>query len=234
MNLKKFFLYTLIISVVVSALLGIGVLLFGEFGDIAARVLMTTFTITLASILGLACGAYFESGRGKVLPLAGIAFSIIGGILCILMIWWRDPYGENLGKTTLTAVMLATACALLSLISLARLDSRFRWSYYTLHIAVWILNAILLYILWFEPESSGDLVARIIGVLSIIIAALTIMTPVFHWLSHRSNAIGVEQAPGPEITVAAIDAEIAQLRARIEELERRKGSLSSGNRQLET
>ena len=52
MNLRKFFLYTLIISVVVSALLGIGVVLFGDFGYIEVRVLMTTFTITLTSILG--------------------------------------------------------------------------------------------------------------------------------------------------------------------------------------
>lgn len=226
MNLKKFFLYTLIISVVISALLGIGVLLFGEFDELAARVLLTTFTITVASILGLACGAYFESGRGKALPLAGIFFSIAGGVLCIVMIWWRDPYSENLGKTTLTAVMLATACALLSLISLARLDSRFRWSYYALHIAVWTLNAILLYILWFEPESSGDLVARIIGVLSIVIAALTIMTPVFHWLSRRSLANAVEQTPGQVTTIADIDAEIAQLRERIDELERKKAGLT--------
>lgn len=216
MNLKKVFLYTLIISVVISALLGIGVLLFGEFGDFSTRILMTTSSITLASILALACGVYLESKRGKIVPLAGIALSIAAAALCIFMIWQRGAFEEMaVGKIAVTASMLATACALISLISLARLDARFRWSYYVIHIAVWTLCAILLFILWFEPESSSDVVSRLIGVLWIIVAALTIMTPVFHWLSRKTVRV-----------VEDIDAEIAQLRTRIEELERRKAELS--------
>jgi hypothetical protein len=214
MSLRKFFLYTLIVSVVVSALIGIGVILFGEFGEFEARVLMTTSTITVTSILGLACGALFELGRARVLPVSGIVLSVVACVLCVVMIWWRDPYNQNLGKTTLTAVMLATACAHLSLISLAWLDARFKWSFYSLWATDWVLNAILLYILWFEPESSSDMIARVIGVLSIIIAALTIMTPVFHKLSKKP----IETADG-------IDAEIADLRAKIEELERRRAAL---------
>jgi hypothetical protein len=214
MNLRKFFLYTLIVSVVISALIGIGVLLFGDFGDVATRVLMTTFTITLCSILGLACGAYLETGRNRVMPVTGIAFSVLAALVFIFMIWRGEMYTDLIGKFAATFSMLATALAVLCLVSLARLDRRFQWSRYVLHGAVWILNAILLYILWFEPESSGDMVARIIGILSIIIAALTVMTPVFHWLSRKT----IE-------TAANIDAEIAGLRAKIEELERRRAEL---------
>ena len=213
MDLRKFFLYTLIISVVVSALLGIGVILFGKFGDFETRVLMTTSTITITSILGLACGARFELGRGRVLPLTGIGLSIIAAILCIVMIWVRGS-SEDLGKTTLSAAMLATVCAHLSLVSIAWLDARFKWSYYLLWIADWILNSILLYILWFSPDGNSDLVPRLIGVLSIVIAALTIMTPIFHKLSRK-----------PVETVEDIDAEIAVLRSRIEKLDRRKAEL---------
>jgi len=214
MNLRKFFLYTLIISVVVSAIIGIGVLLFGDFGDLAVRVLMTTFTITLCSILGLACGAYLETGRNRIMPSAGILFSVLAALVFMFMIWQRDMYTDLIGKFASTFSMLATALALLCLISLARLDRRFKWSLYVVHSCVWILNAILLFIIWFEPESSSDMVARVIGVLSILIASLTVMTPVFHWLSRKT----IE-------TATNIDSEIAQLRAKIEELERRRAEL---------
>jgi hypothetical protein len=215
MNLRKFFLYTLIISVVISALIGIGVLLFGDFGEVALRVLMTTFTITLGSILGLACGVYIEAGRGRMMPIAGIGFSILAAILCIILIWFSDIYSNTYGKFAVTFPMLATALALLCLVSLARLDGRFMWSRYVIHAAVWILNAILLYILWFEPESSSDMVARMIGILSIIVAALTIMTPVFHKLSRKV------------VATEALDIKIARLRAEIEELERQKEAIGT-------
>lgn len=212
MNLKKLFLYVFIASVAASALIGIGVLVLGSFGEIEARVLMTTFTITCTSILGLACGAYYESGKGRVMPTAGIAFAIITALFCVYMIWIGDGGVSIVWKSAGTAGMLAIALAHLSLISLASLDRRFVWARYTIHACVATLVTILLYILWFEPESSGDLVTRILGVLGIVIAALTVLTPVLHRLSRKDVA-------------EAIDAEIAMLRHRIEELEQRKAEL---------
>ena len=53
---KKAFLYALIGSVVLSALLGIGAILSGRFGWFEIRILLTTITISVASICGLACG----------------------------------------------------------------------------------------------------------------------------------------------------------------------------------
>lgn len=203
MNLKRLFLYTLIGSVAVSAILGIGVILLGSFGELEGRVLATTFTITLTSILGLACGAYYDSKNARILPTAGIAFSLIAAILCIYMIWAGDGGIEAVWKSSATAGMLATSCALVCLISLATLDKRFLWSRHLIYVCVSLLSAILLYILWFEPESSNDFVGRLIGVLSIIIAAMTVMTPVFHKLSNTVR------------TVEQIRLEIDELEARI-------------------
>ena len=214
MNLKKIFLYTLIISVAISAVLGIGVILFDSFGDFQSRVLMTTFTITLTSILGLACGAYYESKKARSLPVAGIALSLLAAALGIYLIWAGDRGGDAVWKSAATASLLATSLALLCLVSLATLDKRFAWSRHLIYVSVTLLSAILLYILWFEPEASGDFVPRLIAVLSIVIAALTVMTPVFHRLSQK------------ETGVAEIDAEINLLKERISELERRKATLT--------
>jgi hypothetical protein len=67
--------------------------------------------------------------------------------------------------------------------------------------------------MWAEPEGSGDLVWRTLGVLSILLAAVTVMTPVFHKLSSRDNA-------------ESIDLQIERLRDQITALEKQKAELS--------
>ena len=49
-------LRALIASVVLAALMGMVAILSGDFGELQARVLLTTLTIGVTSILGLACG----------------------------------------------------------------------------------------------------------------------------------------------------------------------------------
>ena len=217
MNLKRLFLYLLIASVAVSAAMGIGVLLIGEFGELSTRVLMTTMTVTVTSILGLACGAYYESGRGRYLPLAGIVFSIVAALMTFLIIWDVLDENKTFTKATVTMMMLAVSCSHLSLLSIARLDRRFAWSRIAAFVFVAVLNAILLFILWFEPESDGDVISRIIGGLSILIASITVMTPVFHKLSREANSSEVDK----------IETEIGELRARLDELEMRKAELTN-------
>lgn len=168
---------------------------------------MTTLTVTAASLLGLACGACLEAGRGRILPTIGIALSLVSALLVMFVIWDVFDDSEVFVKSVVTASVIAVSSSHLSLLSIARLDKRFAWSWFTAFACVWLLAAILLYILWFEPQSDSDLVSRIIGVLSILIAALTVITPVFHKLSNA------------ETDITAIDAEIAKLKARIEELE---------------
>lgn len=220
MNLRRLFLYLLIASVAVSAAMGIAVLVIGEFGELSTRVLMTTLTVTVTSILGLACGAYYESGRGRNLPLAGIFLSLVSALMVFLIIWNVLDDNSNFIKATLTVVMLAVSCSHLSLLSIARLDRRFAWSRIAAFVFVAVLDAILLYILWFEPTSDSDLVSRIIGVLSILIASITVITPVFHKLS----------AGG--IKISDIDSEIEELKLRIAKLETEKTKLA-GNQEQE-
>jgi len=218
---KIVFLYSLIASVAISALIAIGVLIFGDFGNFEVRVMMTTLTITAASILGLACGAYLESGRGRLMPITGIVLSIIAAVMTFLIIWNVYDRSEAFIKATATATLLAVCCAHLSLLSLARLDARFRWSRMAVHVFVWLLAAILLYLMWFEPEGSSDLVFRVIGILSILIATITVVTPVFHKLSSSGDSI------------AKIEKEIEQLRAKIAVLEKRKADLSTSAQELD-
>ena len=210
MNTRKIFLNTLIASVALSAVIGIVVILFGQFGEFEVRVLMTTLTVTATSILGLACVACYEAGRGRRLPLAGIVLSVVSALALFLIIWNVLDDNETYIKTTITLVIGAIVASHLSLLRLARLDGRYAWTYTFAVVCDVLLAAIVLYLMWFEPEGESDLVFRTMGVLSILIAAVTVVTPVFHRLS-----TGVDE-------VEKIDEEIAALKQRIEELEKRK------------
>src|SRR5436190_57996 len=178
MQPKRIFLYLLIGSVAISAVVAIGVLLFGDFGNFEVRVMMTTLTVTVTSILGLACGAYLESRRGRTMPVAGIALSIAAALMTFLIIWNFYDRSETFIKANGAVTLLALCCSHLSLLSLARLDKRFAWSQMLAFVAVWLLATILLYLIWFEPAGESDLIFRMIGILSIVIAAVTVMTPV--------------------------------------------------------
>ena len=214
MNLKKLFLYASIVSVAVSALIGIVVMIFGSFGEFETKVLLTTMTVTVTSILGLACGACLEAGKGRVIPMAGIAFAVLSAVLWMVMIWSTfKPENDIFVRSVMSATLIATACSLISLLALATLDKRFMWSRWLAHASVWSLTAIILVIIWAEIDPSDSWIARMMGVLSIIIAAVTVVTPVFHYLSSSEKDVG------------AIDAEIAALRSKIAELEAKKVSL---------
>ncbi|MBK9164049.1 MAG: hypothetical protein IPM21_09060 [Acidobacteria bacterium] len=210
MNTRKIFLNTLIASVALSAVLGIVVVIAGSFGEFELRVLMTTLTVTATSILGLACGACYEAGRGRKLPLAGIVLSVVSALALFLIIWNVLDDNETYIKTTMTLVIGAIVASHLSLLRLARLDRRFAWSYPFAAACDLLHAAIILYLMWFEPEGESDLVFRTIGVLSILIAAVTVITPVFHRLS------------AGETDIEKIDVEINELKLKIEELEKRK------------
>lgn len=214
-NIRRIFLISLIASVSISALLGISVILLGDFGYIEVRVLMTTFTITVMSICGLACGAHLETGRGNLLPKVGIAFSLIAALMALLVIWDVLDDFEEFIRSFVTATILAIACSHLSLLSLARLDRRFAWTRAVAWFCVWALSAILLFIVWVEPAGESDIVYRTLGVLAIIVAAVTVVTPVLHKLSSEDTDI------------EKIDAEIESLELRLGELRDRREKLEA-------
>jgi hypothetical protein len=214
MNIRKLFLYLTIASVAISALIGIVVILFGNLGELETKVLLTTLTVTVTSILGLACGAYYESGRGRTLPIAGIAMSLLTGLLWLIVIWSTfSPENAVFMKSVMTVTLISAACSHLSLLSLARLNDRFHWVRIAAAVLVWITAAIILAMIWGDLQAYENLIGRILGVLGILIAAVTILTPVLHRLSSSDAA-------------ADIDAEIAKLRERIAELEARKAAIT--------
>ncbi len=175
--MKKAFLICLIVSVGISALLGIGALLIGEFGEIQAKVLATTVSVSLFSIAALCCAAAAESGRGGVLPIFGIFVSAVAAILIVSGIW-SDADSETYWKTAASFAVVGAAVAHMSLLSLARLAPGHRWVLHGAHAAIALLAVLIVSALWAEPEEEAFF--RWLGIDAILATALTILVPILH------------------------------------------------------
>jgi hypothetical protein len=96
---------------------------------------------------------------------------------------------------------------------MAQLEKKFAWARPAAHFLIWSLAGFIIIVVWAEP-ADYEVISRIMGVLAILVAVVTIVTPVFHKLST------VE-------TGADIDAEIEALKLKIQELERKKSQLNA-------
>lgn len=218
-RLKKSFLHTLIASVSLSALLGILALLIGNFGRLEARILLTTLTVSAASIGGLACGAALETGRARRVPLTGIALAILAAVMVIAGIW-ADPHSDPYWKSAGTVAIFAAAASHLSLLLLARLSPRFRWSTITAHVVVLSLAGLATVMMWWELDE--EFLFRLLGVVAILTASISILIPIFHRLSRGDLHPGDGSA-----TLLDLDLQIQELEIRLNELRERKRQLES-------
>lgn len=212
--LKKLFLYALIGSVSVSAVLGILVILIGDFGEFEGRILLTSLTISGASLCGLSCGAALDAKRARVLPACGIGLAVLAALMIIAGIW-TEAHSEMFWKSTATVAIFAAACSHMALLLLARLSPKYAWSFWAAFGAVYGVALIITVMLWAEVDEEP--IFRLLGVAAILDGAITILIPIFHRLSRAD----IELLPtdiGP--TLVEIDGEIAQLQARLDELER--------------
>lgn len=213
---KRAFLYSLILSVVLSALLGIIAILSGEFGWLELRILLTAVTISLASINGLACGAYLGTGKGKLLPWVGIVLTLVSTLLIVSQIWLEFTLNEAFWKLTACCAVYAIACAHLSLLSMARLAQWFQWSLVAAYVVILGVATMIAMIILLLIDNSG--MFHLLGVAAVIDAAITILIPIFHRLSKTDDLSANE--------IERIDQELGRLRTRITELEDRKRQLA--------
>jgi hypothetical protein len=186
MSPKKIALWFLIISVSLSALLGIFAILSGTLGDFEGRIILTTITISAASICALAAGALWESHGSRTLPRIAVVLAILAATLIIIGIWARIS-GDEFWKFTATIGVLAIASAQACLISLARLAPRFAWTRKVALIAIIFLATQIIFVIYGDVRDESFF--KVLGATAILVASLTIMMPIFHRLS-RGDLIG--------------------------------------------
>ncbi len=96
-----------------SALLAIGILLTGRFGETEGRVLSTTALLAGFGLVALPSMILLEQGRFARQGAAGLVLASLGASLSLASLWTREP-PVGLGRAAGTATALALASAQMS------------------------------------------------------------------------------------------------------------------------
>lgn len=222
-GMKQPLLKLLIGSVLLGAVLGIFIVLRGNWGWFEVRVFLTTITFAVASLCGLACELSKTPRGANLLPYAGLVLTVLS-VIMILGVLWLELESEWYMKSTAVVSILAVATVHVCLLSIARLAKRFYWVYMVACQVIYGLALLLCVILiWeFDDEETWRFVAAV----SIADVALTLVIPLLHRISRLSAEQGEVMTAPEERNVAAIDAEISQLKKRIAALEQLRSEIT--------
>jgi hypothetical protein len=118
-SLKRLFIVTIITSLVVSALVGIVVLLQGSFDATDRKILGTTLVLGLFSITSLANLRTLDSPSSgqRVFSVVSILVSLAAFLMCADIIWAESFFNSDAPwRTTATLIILAVSSAHASLL----------------------------------------------------------------------------------------------------------------------
>jgi len=220
-SMKKLCLYSLIGSVCLSAFFGIIALLIGDFGEFQIKVLLSSLTITGASLGGLCCGAAYEARRWPFFALAGLLLIAVNTVMILGGLWaevGQDWFWQSVGTTS----AFATAFAHLCLLNMARLKRSHRWTLWAGYVVDFLMCGIITYLIWGDFPFNEDIIFRVLGIDAILIAAFSLVIPILHRLS-RGDVDADDGDLGA--ILREIDREMESLKQRLWELEEKKMEL---------
>jgi hypothetical protein len=235
-GVRRIAIWTVIVSLVITALIGIYTIVSGEFGETQGKVMLTTLAVAGFSILALCHLAVF--GRDvKIFGWVGIGTSGVALGLAAALIWWDwsdfmyQPGGLYLTLTKSFAVsaLVAVSLAHANLMLLLQ-NSPLRWIRTALSVALVLITIVPTLVIpviltegTFPPMSFQDVYWRFFGVILILDALATIALPVTTLIvrSQRKNDVDVAGAPkaaAPAITVALSGVNAAWVKSRATEM----------------
>jgi len=190
-GVRRIAIWTVIVSLVFTALIGIYTIVSGDFGETQGKVLLTTLAVAGFSILALCHLAVF--GRDvKIFGWFGIGTSGVALTLAAVLIWWDfsdsmyQPGGLylNLTKTFAVSALVAVSLAHANLMLLLQ-NSPLRWIRNALSVALVFITIVPTLVIpvivtegTFPPMSFQDVYWRFFGVILILDALATIALPV--------------------------------------------------------
>jgi hypothetical protein len=107
---RRLLLSTVVAVLTLAALLAIGILLFGRFGETEGRILGTTIFLAVFGVLSLPAAILLDQKRLPGLAALLFALSVAGFAFSTAGIWIGDP-PEALGKLTMTVIAFGLAAA---------------------------------------------------------------------------------------------------------------------------
>jgi hypothetical protein len=160
----------------VSALLAMGILLFGRFGETEGRILATTALLAGYGLLALPAAVLLEQGRRAPLASAVAVLSGAGAVLALVSIWWSSGSPDALGKAVATVTVCAVAATQTAALSARRQqhDPKAVLRLFALSIVLAGVIAVMFALLiWTETDGgAGFRVLAALVVLDVLVVAL--------------------------------------------------------------
>jgi len=192
-SIKRTFLYTVIATLVLAALMGIYVLLAGRFGETEGKILLTTVAISFFSMMSLAGAAAHEKGPAHwPWSVPGIALGVAGLVLYVLTIW-ADWWRYELAAKWLVILGIASfSFAHVCVLSLVSVDERVRSLFYAAVASIVALAAFISGLILSEPRHA-EWPFRVAGVLAILDVCLTLCVPIVSRLGRKESPAGAAE-----------------------------------------
>ena len=121
-TVRRFVLAAVAVSISATALLAIGILLFGNFGETESRILQTTLLLAGYGLVSLPAGFLLDQGRRRPLALAILGLAATGLVLSLFSVW-SGGSSATVGKTVLTVTTFALAAAQIGALAARRRES---------------------------------------------------------------------------------------------------------------
>ncbi len=179
-SLKKVFLITMLVSLSISALIGIFVFLVGNFGYTELNILLTLLALGGYSLTSLASSALYERNKSNPLALSGVVISVVGFLYTVLGIWEIFEFNDSRSKLLIIFVILAASIAHASLLLLIKPCNRFVRGTLAATMVFIAIIVELLIVLVFKDFDVGDFYIRLLGVFAILDALGTFVTPILN------------------------------------------------------
>ncbi len=232
-GLRRIIVWVIVVSLVITAAVGIATLLSGEMGETQSKVLITTLAIAGFSVTAL-CHLAVINRDVRVVGWAGIVSSALGLVAALMLIWRSWEYEENYSQGLWDFVNKAFVVLLICALSFAHANlmlllahSRRRWMRMALGANLILITLVAVMVIpavvsngEFPSALIADTYWRLFGVVAILDALGTIALPVTTLIMRRQHDDDVEAhamvSPAGTAAASAVTVTLpAELSARV-------------------
>ncbi len=124
---RKFLLSVVIASLSITAVLGIGSILWAGLGSTGAKILGSAIGVDVGSVLTLCCAGSAKSALHRAVQVTGILSACLGMVTGLYVIWLAvaaSGLGESMTRAAVVLFLLAVASTHVSLVLAWRTYSR--------------------------------------------------------------------------------------------------------------
>lgn len=215
-GVRRAAIWTIIVSLVIAAGIGIATIVSGEFGEIQGKVLLTTLAVAAFAILAL-CHLAIITRDVRIVGWIGIGTSVLAFASAATLIWWNwndNGYGgpgsvymtitKVFTVSTLAAVSFAHANLMLLLAS-----TPIRWMRVALDLNLVLIGLVPLIVIpviltegTFPPQSLADVYWRFFGVVLILDALGTVALPITSLIMrNQRRAVELENESAETVSI---------------------------------